>query len=147
MTSLGDVWTALGLYIEGSGGTSEFYANSTAAYRWILEQVINPNPRLLPEERATLRDQLNVIYGDAFDRYGETPEGAFYIWETFSNYVYALDNADSGLINVVVAAEEATEAQQKYNEDKDKAFDDNLKSTPWWVWAGLALSVLTFIKK
>jgi len=147
MTSLGDIWNALGLYIEGSGGTSEFYSNSTAAYRWILEQVINPNPRLTPEERANLVDQLNIIYGDAFDRFGETPEGAFYIWETFSNYVYALDNADPGLINIVVAAEESTEAQKQFNEDKDKAFGDDLKSTPWWVWAGLAISLVTLIKK
>ena len=139
--NLADIWNALGLYIEGSGGTSEFYANSTAAYRWILDQIINPNPRLTPEERAALADQLNAIYGEAFDQFGETPEGAFYVWETFSNYIYTLDN------ELGRAAETATEAQKDFNADKDKAFGDDLKNTPWWVWAGLAISVLTLVRK
>ena len=85
--NLADIWNALGLYIEGSGGTSEFYANSTAAY------------------------------------------------------IYTLDN------ELGRAAETATEAQKDFNADKDKAFGDDLKNTPWWVWAGLAISVLTLVRK
>jgi len=145
---MNDLLNALQLYIQGGGGTSEFFSSTTEAYRFLKDNVISPNTNISEGVKFHYLEVLETLYGDAFNQFGESENGALFLWDSFGEYVLAT-SSDEGLLAVFSSAQKATEAQKEFNENKDKAFDakEIKNNIPTWIYIVGALALYRVIKK
>jgi hypothetical protein len=148
-----DLINALNLFIEGPGATSEFFASTNDAYEFILNRVIYPNPRISAAEKANLARYADTLAEQAFTLYGDTPNGALWLWDNYGDNVTQITN-DQGILDVFNAAALATNAKREFDQMNEKAFDeDELKKSltgqniPAWAYAAGAIGLVLLFRR
>ena len=117
-------------------GVSDFFSSPDTAAAWVQEYVIDPNPRLSPQEKDILTHSSNEarIYANQECTGNPSPENlrdcAHLYWVLMGEYI-AENTNDAKLHNLfdvaIDAAESATLAGQKKNLPKNKI------KLPWWL--------------
>ena len=138
---------AFDLFIDGPGGTSEFFSSTNDAYEFILNRVIYPNPRLSSVEKANLARYADTLAEQAFGLYGDTPEGALWLWDNYGDNVNQLTN-DEGILAVFNAASIAADSKREYDAMQKEIFDpDEPLKIPGWIYAAGAIGLIALFRR
>jgi len=129
------------------GAVAEFYSNVDFAYDWIAYNLIFANnaqgvANFSAAEQQQLIELLESVRLEALQKYGNTVDGAEYLWTQFGLGASQLTQSES-FLNVLGVAVDGSKAAAQYQ----NTYGTPSLDLPWWVWAGLGLSVLTLLKK